>query len=465
MKAKNIIFCMLLCVLYNSNMHASIDSLQTNHKQQYMYAIKLLDGVNTEVNYTKARKILSQLASQGYAPAMRTWGTIYNNGLGVIVNKEKAFKAYYKAAKYGDAKSMTNLGLMYQNGDYVTIDFKKAMVWYKKGLDAGDQRNYYNIGYLYYKGYGVEQSYSMALQYFQSGAKIENEGICKYMIGICYMKGYGVKKNEDVGKSWMEKSANNGYERAIDYILNYQPQAPKDSIHSRGLNIPSMPNRMPSKTEQLYIQDFSGEWEGTFYVMDWSRKLVEEEYPISLTLIQDANQIEGIWELNETEIPFQAFLREGGWEVSAPIFKSTNGRMQQMQYCNFIHTSNNIDELLQGDIQIKRIRTNEPARPNYFHLRRKTRIADSNLQNIHQKISIWPNPINSNKFTVSLYNEIERTISISIYNINGLCILKQEYTLNAGNNNLTLQVNLQAGVYTLIASGQNYYQTKKIIRK
>ena len=465
MRTNSLLFFILLLTLFNNSMYASNDSIHNLQEQQYAYAIRLLDGINTDINYAKARQILSSLSSLGYAPAMRTWGTIYNNGLGVGVNKERAYKAYYKAAKLGDARSMTNLGLMYQNGDYVKINYAKAMSWYEKGLSAGDKRNYYNIGYLYYKGYGTEQSYSTAFKYFLNGANEEKDGICKYMLGLCYIKGYGVEVNEELGRSWIEKAANNGYERAIDYILHYKPRAKKDSIGSKGINQHSMTNRVRSKADPLYQTDFSGEWEGTFYIMDWSKHIIEEEYPISLTIVKNVDQLEGKWELNGEDISFTAVIDDSGWKIKALSFKNLKGGVQQMHYCDFIHTQNGETETLQGNIQLERLKTKEPSLPNYFLLKKKEIASNDNTANIVSNFQVWPNPVWNNEFSVSLHIKSEQNVSFRIYNTNGQCVFSHNSYLHSGANSLILRAELTPGVYTIFADGQEFNYTSKIIKR
>lgn len=466
MKTKILVFSLLLLTICSGYMKASNDSIQVSQEQRYKYAISLLDGVNTRINYTKARHILSKLASQGYAPAMRTWGTMYNNGLGVPANKELAFKAYHKASKLGDAKSMTNLGLMYQNGDYVKVNYEKAMNWYEKGLYAGDKRNYYNVGYLYYKGYGVEQSYPIAFQYFLEGATDKNDGICKYMIGLCYIKGYGVEVNEELGRSWIEKAANNGYERAIDFILNYRPREKRDSAYSKGITSYLPANRLRSKSDMKYNADFSGEWEGMLYIMDWSKQIIEEKIPLSLTITKNADQLEGAWTLNGEVIPFMATQEEFNWKIyDAPSLKKLKGGSQKMLSCDFLYDVQGESETLHGNIQIERLKTKEPAMPNYFSLK-KVAVSDEKISSVASDIKVWPNPIIGHDFTISIKVSFEQNISIRIYDINGSCVYAKSAFVHSGRNNLTVNTDLNSGIYTIYVEGQeDFVHTCKIIKK
>lgn len=465
------IFVLILCVVSIScKAVTQQDSAQYNRKRKYNLALKYLTGTNTETDYKKARILLNQLAKSNYAPAMRTWGTLYNNGLGVIQNKERAFKAYYKAAALGDAKSMTNIGLMYQNGDYVKQNYNKAFEWYQKGLQSGDIHNYYNIGYLYYKGYGVEQNYEKALEYFHQGASNNKEGICKYMIGFCYIKGYGVEQNIEYGKRWIEQAANKGYERAIDFISRDYLLKNIDS-----LNIPNIHNNhicaKRNKMNEINLNNISpidiiGFWEGELLQYDWSGKTIEAIYPLSLNVIKNNEYIEGFWEINDEQIAFTATNTESTWQINATPYHAVRGGKEQIYSATLYHYISNKEEQLQGELRIQRLKTNEPAPPNKIFLtKQKNKIEISDCQYLQEdNVTITPNPIEHDQIIINVFATKDQEISCCVYSSSGVCLMSQIYFIQSGENSIILPATFPVGMYVLSVTGQEFRRQVKFIK-
>ena len=88
----------------------------------------------------KSLKWFHVAAEQGYAPAQKQLGFIYDNGINVVEDDEKAFNWYRLAAEQGNAEAQFMLGTMYLNGDGIKANKNKASEW----LNLAGQKGFKN---------------------------------------------------------------------------------------------------------------------------------------------------------------------------------------------------------------------------------------------------------------------------------------------------------------------------------
>lgn len=73
------------------------------------------------------------------------------------------------------------------------------------------------LAMLYYVGDDFSQSYSEALRYFTEAAEM-GDAHSQATVGYMYEQGLGTDKNMPEAIKWIEKAAEQGYEKAIKYL-------------------------------------------------------------------------------------------------------------------------------------------------------------------------------------------------------------------------------------------------------
>ena len=94
-----------------------------------------LEGIDVEVNYAEAFRLLSEAAGRGASRAVVNLARMYADGLGVPKNLEKATRLYEVAAKQGEFLAQVALGRIYSSGN---SNSESALRWYKAAAAQGD---------------------------------------------------------------------------------------------------------------------------------------------------------------------------------------------------------------------------------------------------------------------------------------------------------------------------------------
>ena len=94
-----------------------------------LLGICYLDGIDVEVNYQEALRLLSAAADQGASRAVVNLARMYANGLGVPKNPHEAIRLYETVGQ-AEFLAAVELGRIYSRGLGVPTDFKKALRWY-----------------------------------------------------------------------------------------------------------------------------------------------------------------------------------------------------------------------------------------------------------------------------------------------------------------------------------------------
>jgi len=123
---------------------------QTTLGSSYLY------GIDVEVDYQEAFRLLSAAASQGTSRAVLNLGIMYAKGLGIPQNALEAVRLLEAVAKPSDSSdaftARIELGRLYSLGQGIPADPQKALKWYKAALnlsadskdseDLRESRNY-----------------------------------------------------------------------------------------------------------------------------------------------------------------------------------------------------------------------------------------------------------------------------------------------------------------------------------
>ncbi|MFN7039397.1 MAG: tetratricopeptide repeat protein [Alphaproteobacteria bacterium] len=135
-------------------------------------------------------------------------------------NPADIFFCYSESAKQGYAPAQRALGEVYENGLYQQArDFVKAYEWYKKSAEQDDDYALNNIGMLYLNGYGVEKNYYEAFNYFVRATEKGNP-LAQYNLGFLYENGYGIKKDLILALNRYYKALDRGNLKAKTAISN-----------------------------------------------------------------------------------------------------------------------------------------------------------------------------------------------------------------------------------------------------
>jgi TPR repeat protein len=160
-------------------------------------------------DYTAAMALYRQAAAAGHTEAMRSVGTMSQNGEGVAVDYGEAMRWFRAAADKGNAHAMNDIGVLYDRGHGVAQDFAEALRWYRKADERGNEMATYNIGLLFANGHGVPQDFTEAMRYYRRAADKGN-ALAMGNIGYLYDHGDGVAQDYAEAMRWYRQAADLG---------------------------------------------------------------------------------------------------------------------------------------------------------------------------------------------------------------------------------------------------------------
>ena len=147
-------------------------------------------GIGCDKDMVKARQYYELAAMHGDIKAK------YNIGLFYYKNKQypQAFNLVKESADSNYGKALVLLGYFYEHAITGEVNYDLAKECYLKALDLGEKDLYHRLGQYAYYGYGGEKDYEAAFSYFYNGAN-EGEKECYYFLGVMFSKGEGIKKD------------------------------------------------------------------------------------------------------------------------------------------------------------------------------------------------------------------------------------------------------------------------------
>lgn len=237
-----------------------------DHKQTFYWAKKAADNKNPEGQYelgmcylrgkgvdkdTKsAVRYFKLSAEKGFADAQYRLAACLEQGVGIDRDKDKAKEWLNKAVKQNNVDAISYLGRCYYNGTLMTQDYKMAVKYFQKVADTDSKAQFF-LGECYRLGHGVKKDTKLSLDWFKkasaqghSGAQVKigeyyldqqkNKEAFDYFskaakagdvdglfyLGLCHEKGIGVKKDMTTAKSWYQKAANKGSDKAKKKLAN-----------------------------------------------------------------------------------------------------------------------------------------------------------------------------------------------------------------------------------------------------
>jgi hypothetical protein len=156
-----------------------------------------------------AVEVLQELAEAGFAPAQRTYGYCFDNGIGRPSDQSEAYRWYMKAAEQEDAVGQLRLGLMYAEGRGVAKDEARAVAWYRKAAEQGNEYAQCVLGLMCAEGRGVAKDEAQAVAWSRKAAE-QGEARAQCNLGVMYAEGRGIAKDEAQAVVWYRRSAEQG---------------------------------------------------------------------------------------------------------------------------------------------------------------------------------------------------------------------------------------------------------------
>jgi len=261
-----------------------LDSL--SDRQLLSTAKKYQHGIMCEPNPKKAARIYSVLAQRGNIKAMHRLGKMYLNGDGVQQDYKKAFRLINRAAKQGDVNARCDLALMYQRGLGVKMNLRAAYTLYKMAADSGSAQGCYGVGYLLYKGHGVKQDYKKAIEYLEKSEKKKHPG-ASFLLASYYANGYDGNPDFDKAEEEYSRASKNGNSWTVD-VTKHNLLGKIKNRHSRKGMWKHVKEKkineygMRQVVNNLNPEELQGEYIGTVYTYDWSKKVIVDEEDIRL---------------------------------------------------------------------------------------------------------------------------------------------------------------------------------------
>ncbi|PKC09872.1 HCP-like protein [Rhizophagus irregularis] len=184
--------------------------------------------IDNAINIDNAIKNFKSASLQEHPAAQYYLGICFENGFGVNKIESIALYWYKKAADNNFAIAQYSIGNIYQFGTFDNRDYNLAFYYYN--LSAYNECSFglYMLGYCYLKGIGISVDEKMAFNLFLKAANMENK-VAQYNVAICFDDGICAIKDFDMALQWYKRSADNGYDRAIER-LNELNELYKDSL-------------------------------------------------------------------------------------------------------------------------------------------------------------------------------------------------------------------------------------------
>jgi hypothetical protein len=134
-------------------------------------------------------------------------------------------------ANAGDVLAQHELGLRSLLGEGMTADTVQAVYWIGKAARQELPSAMYNYAILLINGWGVEWNPFSAFKYFRKAAK--NGMIqAQYVLGVLYTDNLIVKRDLNYAYYWINKSAKEGNQAALDVIDQIKPNISQSTVDS-----------------------------------------------------------------------------------------------------------------------------------------------------------------------------------------------------------------------------------------
>lgn len=332
-------------------------------------------------------------------------------------------------------------------------NLEKSYYYFNKAAESGNLTGFYNAGYMLYKGLGCEQNYEKAFACFEKGAKMDYAPTM-YMLGLCYRNGYGVERSDGNANYWLGEADRRAYKFATDEIESETSENSTEKTNLRSAQIMPVPLQY-TRVEHLNPgKNIDGVYEGLLVTYDWSGKNVIKETQVSLNLVSNGNNVEGVWiELGCDTVLIKA-------EQKADKLKFIDTRQYRTDHYTenepvlfrydkaVIQVTTDISGTsLIGNLKMYSPETMEPERPMYLSMRKVNSDTAAISKNAVEGLKAYPVPF-GNELNISFIQVEEESVRLGIYNYLGECVYFNEVgRLPMGEQHLVITPILPAGTY------------------
>ena len=168
-------------------------------------------------DFSNAFTFYKKAAELGDNHSQNMLGKLYASGNGIDQDNDTAASWYRQAAKQGNVNAQFNLGNFYRFGIGTNQNLEKAIALYMDGAEAGDADSLNALGECHFSGEGVDKNDYKTFGYcFEAAQKGHAEA--QYNVGFCFENGYAVQENIEKAIEWYKKSADQGFDLAIQQL-------------------------------------------------------------------------------------------------------------------------------------------------------------------------------------------------------------------------------------------------------
>ena len=212
-----------------------------NAAEVYNVAYYYQTGYGVQKNEQEARKWFKRAEQTQSGSVHYKLGRLIETGLFFEANIKKALAHYQYAAKAGDPYGMNNFGSHLISGQFIMQNDTEGVMWLEKSANLGMTEAMLNLAEYYReqkqltntilwltkaakannidgmvklaKIYLTEKDYHNALLWFKAAANKDNDEAQLYM-AMMTDKGLGIERSAIDARSWLEKSAQGGNQKA-----------------------------------------------------------------------------------------------------------------------------------------------------------------------------------------------------------------------------------------------------------
>lgn len=138
---------------------------------QYYLAMCYINGYGTQVDTIQGVAWLHNSADKNCSLSATMLGYFYHKGIGMEQSYEKAFKYYQAGSRFNEPYANQGLGFLYAHGLGVKKNYKKAFASYLKAAEQGNAEAMYNLGQMYFNEQGVEFSFEKKIYWLKKSAQ------------------------------------------------------------------------------------------------------------------------------------------------------------------------------------------------------------------------------------------------------------------------------------------------------
>jgi TPR repeat protein len=176
-------------------------------------------------DYAKAREWFENAAQAGDTSAMRSLGSLYENGESGLQDFVKARQWFENAAQAGDTSAMRSLGSLYENSESGLQDFAKARQWYETAAAAGDVRAMRSLGLLYENGQVGPPDFTKAREWYEKAASQGHDALAMCNVAFMFEQGLGAPKDPAKAQEWLDRGGASARQTCGDSYGNKSDRA------------------------------------------------------------------------------------------------------------------------------------------------------------------------------------------------------------------------------------------------